>query len=66
MKNRSMQRRIILMKQWYIAAAAAFLYLAVSLVFKAWTWSWIIWFIYAGYRFWDSRDRSDQKTGIER
>lgn len=43
------------MKQWYIAIATAVVYLAVSVLFKAWSWSWLIWVIYALYRFLDSR-----------
>ena len=39
------------MKQWYIAIATAVVYLAVSVLFKAWSWSWFIWVIYALYRF---------------
>ena len=43
------------MKQWYIATAIAVVYLAVNLAFNVWSWSWIIWVVYAGYRLWDSR-----------
>ena len=34
------------MKQWYTAAAVAIVYLVVSLAFKAWQWSWILWIGY--------------------
>jgi hypothetical protein len=43
------------MKQWYIAIGVAIVYLAISIVFKAWPWSWIIWVGYAVYRFTESR-----------
>ena len=43
------------MKQWYLAATVAVVYLAVSLAFHAWSWSWILWAGYALYRFWESR-----------
>lgn len=43
------------MKQWCIAIAVAIIYLGISLVFHAWSWSWIIWVAYAIYRFMDSR-----------
>ena len=48
------------MKQWYIAVAVAIVYLAISIVFKAWPWSWIIWVAYAAYRFWDNRKQSQE------
>ncbi len=43
------------MKQWYIAIGAAIVYLAISMAFKAWSWSWILWVGYAVYRFTESR-----------
>jgi hypothetical protein len=43
------------LKQWYIAIGVAIFYLAVSLAFSAWSWSWIIWVGYAAYRFLESR-----------
>ncbi|MBO4531353.1 MAG: hypothetical protein J5767_12030 [Paludibacteraceae bacterium] len=43
------------MKQWYIAIVVAVLYVGISLAFKAWRWSWIIWVIYAIYRLLDNR-----------
>lgn len=49
-----------MMKQWYIATAVAILYLAMNLAFDIWSWSWIIWVVYALYRLWDRR-----KTGME-
>ena len=44
------------MKQWYIAIGVAIVYLAISLAFRAWSWSWIIWIAYAVYRFLESRE----------
>lgn len=43
------------MKQWYIATATAIVYLAINLAFDAWAWSWVIWVIYALYRFLEHR-----------
>ena len=43
------------MKQWYIAIGVAIVYLAISLAFRTWSWSWIIWIAYAVYRFLESR-----------
>ena len=39
------------MKQWYIAISVAIVYLTISIAFKAWPWSWIIWVTYVAYRF---------------
>lgn len=36
---------------WVIAIIIAIGYLTISIVFDAWTYSWIIWVIYAIYRF---------------
>ena len=36
---------------WVIAIILAIGYLTISIVFDAWTYSWIIWVIYAIYRF---------------
>lgn len=36
---------------WGIAIIVAILYLIVSIIFKAWIYSWLIWVIYAIYRF---------------
>lgn len=36
---------------WIIAIIVAIVYLLVSIIFKAWTYSWIIWVAYAIYRF---------------
>lgn len=36
---------------WVIAIIVATLYLTVSIIFKAWAYSWIIWGVYAIYRF---------------
>lgn len=36
---------------WIITIIVAIVYLTVSVVFKAWAYSWIIWFAYAIYRF---------------
>lgn len=43
------------MKQWYIAITFAIVYLAVNFTFHIWSWSWIIWVIYAAYRLWDNK-----------
>ena len=42
------------MKHRIIAIAVAVLYLAASMVTKAWQWTWLIWAGYAAYRFWDN------------
>ena len=36
---------------WIIAIIVAAVYLAVSIAFQAWAYSWIIWVAYAIYRF---------------
>ena len=36
---------------WVIAIIIAIGYLTISIVFDAWTYSWILWVIYAIYRF---------------
>ena len=36
---------------WVIAIIIAIGYLIISVVFDTWTYSWIIWVIYAIYRF---------------
>jgi len=36
---------------WVIAIIIAIGYLTISIVFDTWTYSWIIWVIYAVYRF---------------
>ena len=36
---------------WIIALCVAAFYLAFSAVCGAWAYSWVIWFIYAAYRF---------------
>lgn len=36
---------------WVIAIIVATLYLSVSIIFDAWTYSWLIWLVYAVYRF---------------
>ena len=36
---------------WIIAIIVAVGYLTVSIVLDAWTYSWLIWVIYAVYRF---------------
>jgi len=39
------------MMNWIIAIIVAIVYLTVSIVFKAWAYSWFIWVAYAIYRF---------------
>ena len=39
------------MMNWIIAIIVAIVYLTVSIIFKAWTYSWLIWVSYAIYRF---------------
>jgi hypothetical protein len=39
------------MKNWIIAITVAAIYLAVSIAFNAWSYSWLIWVAYALYRF---------------
>ena len=41
----------IMGKQWVIGLCVAAVYLAVSLLFHAWAWSWLIWVAYAAYRW---------------
>ncbi len=36
---------------WVIAIIVAIVYLTVSIIFNAWTYSWLIWVVYAIYRF---------------
>ena len=36
---------------WVIAIIVAIVYLTVSIIFKSWTYSWLIWVAYAIYRF---------------
>ena len=36
---------------WIIAIIVAIMYLTVSIIFKAWAYSWLIWVVYAIYRF---------------
>ena len=36
---------------WVIAIIIAIGYLTISIVLDAWTYSWIVWVIYAVYRF---------------
>ena len=36
---------------WIIAIIVAVGYLTISIVLDAWTYSWLIWVIYAVYRF---------------
>ncbi|EOQ38662.1 hypothetical protein SAMN02745978_00147 [Butyricicoccus pullicaecorum DSM 23266] len=38
-------------KNWMIAISVAIIYLAVSILFDLWFFSWIIWVAYAIYRF---------------
>ena len=37
-------------KNWIIAIIVAVVYLTISIVFNAWSYSWFIWVIYAIYR----------------
>lgn len=36
---------------WIIAIIVAVVYLTVSIIFKNWVYSWLIWVAYAIYRF---------------
>ena len=36
---------------WVIAIIVAIVYLMVSIIFQAWAYSWLIWVVYAIYRF---------------
>ena len=38
-------------KNWIIASSVAIIYLIVSILFDLWAFSWIIWVVYAIYRF---------------
>ena len=44
-----MNKRLVM--NWAIALAVAAVYLAASVMFDAWAYSWIIWVAYAAYRF---------------
>lgn len=39
------------MMNWIIAIIVAIVYLIVSITFKSWAYSWLIWVSYAIYRF---------------
>ena len=39
------------MMNWIIAIIVAIVYLTVSIVFNSWAYSWLIWVVYAIYRF---------------
>ena len=39
------------MMNWIIAIIVAIVYLTVSIIFKSWAYSWLIWVAYAIYRF---------------
>ncbi len=39
------------MMNWIIAIIVAIVYLTVSIIFKSWAYSWLIWVAYATYRF---------------
>ncbi|MFR8104737.1 MAG: WxxxWxxW domain-containing protein, partial [Clostridia bacterium] len=36
---------------WIIAIIVAIVYLSVSFIFDIWAYSWLIWVVYAIYRF---------------
>lgn len=36
---------------WVIAIIVTIVYLSISIIFDAWTYSWLIWVVYAIYRF---------------
>ena len=36
---------------WVIAIIVAIVYLSISIIFDAWANSWLIWVVYAIYRF---------------
>ena len=46
---------------WIVAIAVAIVYLAVSIPFGAWAYSWVIWVAYAVYRFAGSRSATDER-----
>ena len=48
-----MERRVAV--NWIVAIAVAVVYLAVSIPFGAWAYSWVIWVAYAVYRLTQSR-----------
>jgi len=39
------------MMNWIIAVIVAIVYLTVSIIFNSWAYSWLIWVVYAIYRF---------------
>ena len=52
-EEHNMKSRIAV--NWIVAIAVAIVYLAVSIPFGAWAYSWVIWALYAVYRFAQSR-----------
>ena len=49
------------LKNWIISLLIACIYLLISLIFNAWSYSWIIWFSYCGYRFINKRNKMSKK-----
>lgn len=49
------------MKQVFLAAAVAALYLILSLLTDGWAWTWIIWIIYGIYRIADAVKKSNEE-----
>lgn len=39
---------------WIVAIIVAVLYLTVSIIFDSWKYSWLIWVVYAVYRYIDN------------
>lgn len=49
------------LKNWIILLLIACIYLLISLIFNAWSYSWIIWFSYCGCRFINKRNKMSKK-----
>ncbi len=47
--ERKMDKKKVM--NWIIAIIVAIVYLIVSFIFDAWVYSWLIWVLYATYRF---------------
>ncbi len=47
--ERKMEKKKVM--NWIIAIIVAIVYLIVSFIFDAWVYSWLIWVLYATYRF---------------
>ena len=51
---------------WIIAIIVAVFYLLVSIVFDSWTYSWLIWVVYAIYRLINKQQTVERNLGLAR